>query len=136
MGWKKREQVDGVPVASFSDIAFLLIIYFILATSLNKTAGFRADIPKSEKDSQPSENKETIVTVTDKGFLLDSSELSLDQLREKLKNMELGKDPANPRFIILEHKGGVSYEPYYQCWAAIRAAGGFVALYEEEKGSR
>ncbi len=43
---------DDIPVASFSDIAFLLIIFFILATTLAKTRGFITELPSGEKSEK------------------------------------------------------------------------------------
>ena len=43
---KKRD--DSVPVDAFSDIAFLIIIFFLVATTLSKTKGFDTEIPSSK----------------------------------------------------------------------------------------
>jgi len=46
---EKKHRSGEIPVGSFSDIAFLLIIYFLVATSLVKLKGITADLPSGEK---------------------------------------------------------------------------------------
>ncbi len=51
-GGAKKHRSGEIPVGSFSDIAFLLIIYFLLATTLVKVKSITADMPSGEKQSQ------------------------------------------------------------------------------------
>ena len=44
-GRKKKYREITIPTDSFSDIAFLLIIYFLVATSLVKIKSISADLP-------------------------------------------------------------------------------------------
>ncbi|MGB0144675.1 MAG: ExbD/TolR family protein, partial [Akkermansiaceae bacterium] len=49
---EKKHRSGEVPTGSFSDIAFLLIIYFLVATVLVKVKSITADLPSGEKSSQ------------------------------------------------------------------------------------
>ena len=49
---EKKHRSGDIPVGSFSDIAFLLIIYFLVATSLVKLKGITADLPSGEKATE------------------------------------------------------------------------------------
>ena len=49
---KERRDRDAVPMSAFADIAFLLIIFFILTATLNKTKGIITEIPAGEKSEK------------------------------------------------------------------------------------
>jgi biopolymer transport protein ExbD len=44
----KKNRTGTIPTDSFSDIAFLLIIYFLVATTLVKLQAITADLPSGE----------------------------------------------------------------------------------------
>ena len=46
---RKKRDAPGVPVNSFADIAFLLIVFFVIASTLTRTTGVISDIPAGEK---------------------------------------------------------------------------------------
>ncbi len=45
---EKKHREGEIPTGSFSDIAFLLIIYFLVATTLVKVKTITADLPSGE----------------------------------------------------------------------------------------
>ncbi|UCG43271.1 MAG: biopolymer transporter ExbD [candidate division WOR-3 bacterium] len=45
---KKRESTPDIPMASTSDIAFLLIIFFMVSTVFRKEQGLQITIPEAE----------------------------------------------------------------------------------------
>ena len=64
MGKQSKKHRDGeIPVGSFSDIAFLLIIYFLVATSLTKLKSITADLPSGEKATQAQSTKTPIINL-------------------------------------------------------------------------
>jgi biopolymer transport protein ExbD len=134
---KSAKDRDVEPdVTSFSDLAFLLIIFFILTTAFTQIAGVKADIPSGRKSEQKSE-KTTTVSLTGKKILLDDKEMDMADLRKKLANMELDKKKQpEERIILLEATDDVEYQRYFEVLTAIGAAGGVVAIVEEEGGGR
>lgn len=130
---RRREGSGEIPVGSFSDIAFLLIIFFIIAASLNTILGFDADVPATEEDrSQQQESETPTVSLSSGGRIaLDGTLITLEELRQRLADMELAqRESSQERFIMLESQPGTQYGTFYQVWSAIVAAGGNVALLE------
>jgi biopolymer transport protein ExbD len=134
MAWKfnkkKVREVD-IPVASFSDLAFLLIIFFIVATTLQKTTGIVADIPTGEKTEQKSE-KTTIVNINDGAVMVNDQPVTIEELKAKLAEMDLAAKTGNDKVIMLETKGDVTYQIYFEVLSSISAAGGVVAIVKED----
>jgi len=122
-----------IPTASFADIAFLLIVFFVLATTLAVTKGFVAEIPQGEK-TQDKQEKTTTVTLADGRITLNDAEVSLRELRRRLGQMELGKLPPAQRIVLLEPLGQDKWQGFFEVWSAIADAGGevVIVLAEEE----
>jgi biopolymer transport protein ExbD len=135
MAWKfNRKKVADVdiPVASFSDLAFLLIIFFIVATTLQKTTGITSNIPSGEKSEQQAK-KTTIVNINDRTIMINDKAVTVDELRAELKAMELAAKEGDDKIVLLETKGNVVYQDYFEVMSTISAAGGVIALVKEDK---
>jgi biopolymer transport protein ExbD len=128
---KGRRLGGAVPVDSFSDIAFLLIIYFILATTLVRTQGFASRMPGGRQNQQQTEEKNPTCTLRDRTILWKDEVVTLDQLRARLAGMDLPDKPEDQRVIILKTTGSVPYQTYYRVWAAITESGGIVSFMQE-----
>ena len=123
-----------IPTDSVSDIAFLLIIFFILTTTLSKLSGFTAELPSadaSQKQAAATDTKTPGVQIAGGKLLFNEQEVSLDTLRDRLLDLQLGKKEGQEKVVMLEAAGAVDYQTYYQAMAAISAAGGVVAIVEE-----
>jgi len=132
--FKKRQLGDSdIPVASFSDLAFLLIIFFILTTTFQKTTGFLADIPSSSAKSQVTQQeKTTTVALHEDQISLNDGKVSMAELRRRLRDMDLKAKLGDARIVLLSATGKVKYQTYYETMSLITAAGGVVAIMREE----
>ncbi len=129
----KKHRDGEIPVGSFSDIAFLLIIYFIVATSLMKVKTIQADLPSGEKATQAQTEKIPIVNLRGSEIFFNDKPVTLIQLEERLAALDLRQKDESKRIIMLESTRDTSYEAYFQALASISAEGGIVAIVEEEK---
>lgn len=130
---EKKHRSGTIPTDSFSDIAFLLIIYFLVATTLVKVKAVTADLPSGEKAAQTESDKTPIVNLRGAEIFLNDKKMTMDLLNERLAALELAsKEPAD-RVIMLESAKGTPYENYFQALAAISAHDGVVAIVEEDK---
>ena len=134
---KKREGDISPDLTSFSDIANLLIIFFILTTSLARPFGRQMDMPSSAKPPEEQKNEAdtpTInlsadrITISENGK--EGRELTMDQLRAELWKKNFPSRSEKERAVVLETSDDVKYERYYQVATAIAAAGGVVAIME------
>lgn len=131
---REKKHRDGeIPTGSFSDIAFLLIIYFLVATTLVKVKTITADLPAGEKSTQPQTEKTPIVNLRDNDIFLNDKKVTIDGLDERLAALELAAKPPEARIIMLESANGTPYENYFQALATISANGGVVAIVEGEE---
>jgi len=125
---RRREQT--IPTEAFSDIAFLLIIFFLLTTTLMKTRGLPLEIPSGEEGEQ---NETPVVRVVEGRILLDDKRVgSVAGLREKLAAMKLGeREDEDDRFVELAADDATPFGIYLPITDAIQDAGGIVQPLEE-----
>jgi biopolymer transport protein ExbD len=129
---KKRREM-AIPTDSFSDIAFLLIVYFLVATTLVKVKSITADLPAGEKSSSAQSDKTPTVNLRGNEIFLNDKPLDLPELNARLAALELPALAPEKRVVLLESAAGTPYQNYFQALAAISANGGVVAIVEEEK---
>lgn len=129
----KKHRSGTIPTDSFSDIAFLLIIYFLVATSLVKVNTITADLPSGEKQAQAQIQKMPIVNLRGNEIFFNDKPVSLAELEARLAALDLAAQESSKRVIMLESTRETTYEAYFQALAAVSAQGGVVAIVEEEK---
>ncbi len=135
----KKKQGDIEPdLTSFSDIANLLIIFFILTTSLVRPMGRQIDMPSSAKppEQQQQSNTPTVRLAADRILLSEGDknekEVTMNELRADLWKRNFPKLSEKNRAVVVETAPEVTYERYYQVATAIAAAGGVVAIMSEQ----
>ncbi len=131
---RKSRPAAEVPTGSFADIAFLLIVFFILTTTLVQPAGSDLNIPSGKSDPKKAEQKQLTIALREGKIFFGekATEVTLDGLRERLAAEKLSEKTENERIVILEAVADVKWQEYFQVMNAINSAGGVVALIERE----
>jgi biopolymer transport protein ExbD len=117
-------------------VAFLLIIFFILTTSIQRLAGFTAQLPSAEKNQVKSQQAEKTPTVALNGseIMLDDKAISMEGLRQHLMGLKLDTKADSERVVLLDAEASVNYQQYFEVMACINSAGGVTGLLTEEDG--
>ncbi len=129
---KEREQ-PTVDASSMADIAFLLLVFFLVATAIVKDQGMRQILPKWADESEPvvQEDRNVFkVLVNSKDMLLVEDEpMDISNLREECKKFltNNGRDKdysVSPKAAIVSFKAdrGTSYESYLMILDQLKAA--------------
>jgi len=127
---RRKKGTPEIPVNSFADIAFLLIVFFMVATTLIKTRGVITDIPSGEA-SDTKEQKNAVIHLHEGRIALNDTDVDITTLRQRLREMKLNEKTGEDRIVMLETGGGFDYQSYYGVMTAISGAGGVVALVKE-----
>jgi len=131
---KRKRRGGGYPeLTSFSDIAFLLIIYFILATSFHQQVGLKTEIPSGQQARQAKVEEKTVMLRLD-GLFYGDRRMTFDELRDELARLDLPARSPEQRVVQFEAKPGVLWQEYYEVLAAIRGSGGEPGIVMETKG--
>ncbi|MCC5848399.1 MAG: biopolymer transporter ExbD [Verrucomicrobia bacterium] len=136
---RKREKPDAeIDVGAFADIAFLLIIFFILTTSIMRSTGQEVSLPQAQtpEDRQVDEKTPSVNILADRILFGEDEEnmdrVSLEELRSKLFQLNMHDAEDQDRMIIVEVAEEVTYEMYFRVVTLISDAGGIVALVEAQ----
>ena len=140
MAKNRQRVVPEIDMGPFSDIAFLLIIFFIITTSLVRPMGRSIDMPASENAPESAENKHTTISLTGEQILYGRDEdhqadISHAKLRDELMTLNLKSLPGKQRMIVVNMAPDVTYSLFYKVSTAINRAGGVVTIMEEEEGA-
>lgn len=94
-----REASTEIPTSPMADIAFLLVIYFMIATTFAATQGLDFDISE-DPDPQPIEPVEAVLVevLPGGGLQVDGRPLRLKQLLPYLAP-KLAQDPGKPVLV-------------------------------------
>lgn len=141
---RARQELTDIDVGPFSDISFLLIIFFILTTQIAAFKGNNVDIPSPSDQQKEQEKKDDDkqLTVTLEGRFIKVAEsekippvdYTLEELKALLfsKQFSSMKEGAMERFVVVQTGKSVPYEVYFQVMMVIRRAGGIACIVENE----
>lgn len=125
-----------------SDISFLLIIFFILTTTLAKPTGRAVDIPSAsppEQQKQTQDKTPTINVLADKILFAigqqngNGTEISMPELKGELIKQAFATRPEKERMVVVEVAEDVSWDRYFKVVTMVAETGGIVALVEGEE---
>lgn len=127
---KRRRASAEVNVGPFSDIAFLLIIFFILTATLTLLAGNKLRIPSAEKSKSKSQTEQPTITLAGDRITWGQGTrgLMLDELRAMLLGLELPNRPEGKRIVVINCAPSVPWQRYYEVIMAVNEAGGILGL--------
>ncbi|MCF7741077.1 MAG: biopolymer transporter ExbD [Candidatus Marinimicrobia bacterium] len=84
---KKREDVE-VPQGSLADISFLILIFFMVSTTINMDKGIGIILPGEGQEKEIYKDQITNVMVDPKGrVLLDEKEIDMQNLAGELRQI-------------------------------------------------
>ena len=131
---KQRSSDIELDLTSFGDIAFLLIIFFVLTASLDRPFGRQMEMPSAASPPQGSESPRipTINILEDRILYTEGEgaerELNMTELRGELFKKEFPRQEPKARLVVLEMADTVEYERYFQVVTMIAETGGVVAM--------
>ena len=137
----KREAPE-INASSMADIAFLLLVFFLVTTTIDVERGITVRLPEwSEEPPEELElkqrnvfnvlvNAQNALLVEDKpSDVVDLREMAKDFIMNPTGNPELSESP-NAAIISLKNDRGTNYETYIEVYNELKAA--YSELWDEE----
>ena len=137
---KKRSLEANIPSSSMADIAFLLLIFFLVATVIDVDTGIGMTLPElSDLDPPPiSKDRMAAVLINENNdVLLDGEPISLYQIKNTLKPRIISKIelPKKKKLIVsLKTDRKTAYNAYISALDQIKMA--FFEVRDEYSNSR
>ena len=134
MNLKRRKLLVEPPTSAAPDIAFILIVFFLVCASVQPDTGRQQDIPRSEDNpdqTQQSQNLE--ISLTEKTVIINGSLVPMGNLKIKITQLLAGKEKESDRVVIVKSDGNTTYQRWIRATSAIEQAGGIITLQMEQE---
>ena len=137
---KKRSLGASIPSSSMADIAFLLLIFFLVATVIDVDTGIGMTLPEITDEPPPPVSKDRMAAVLineNNDVLLDGKPISLFQIKTTLKPRIVSKIelPKKKKLIVsLKTDRKTVYNAYISALDQIKMA--FFEVRDEYSNSR
>ncbi len=132
----KKKQTDDIPMAAMPDIAFLLLMFFMVSTTFLVARSVDVELPAYSKE-RPKEQKQYITLF----LAADSLQMDYRGEKEKLELWELeGRvsaalayvDDDSARVVVFDVDDDCPLQRLIDAFDAVRRAEGYVTLVEPE----
>ena len=127
---KKRKIAEAaIPTSSMADIAFLLLLFFLVATVIDVDTGIGLTLPEYVQDVStvkvPKDRMAAILINENGDVLLDGKQVPLFQIKDKIKPRIISKIdlPSNKKLIVsVKTDRQTNYNTYVQALDQIKQA--------------
>ena len=100
---KRKRKVDEVNSSSMADIAFLLLVFFLVTTTISLDKGISLILPAEGNELEVNRKNITSILVNDKGkVLMDDQPTKINQIKSKA--MKKIASNNNIIFSVTTHK--------------------------------
>lgn len=123
------------PSSATGDIAFNLIVFFLVCASVQPDTGRPQEIPRSEENQQKEEvqNIEVAITGNESAISINGDTVRTPELLPRLSTLLAGKTRPEEKIVIVKSKLDTSYHHWINVTGAIEQAGGLVTIQREEE---
>ncbi len=133
---RKNSMLNEPPAVMLTDLAFNLLIFFVVCASTDPESGRRQNVPSGNKQeaaaAQMEQNIEVVLT-KDKAAI-NGVDAPLEGLRAKIKTMLAGKAKPEQRVVVVKTRKDTPYHHWITVTDLIEQGGGIIAI-EVEKSN-
>ena len=134
MNMQRRKLLVEPPSTAAPDIAFILIVFFLVCASVQPDTGRPQDIPRSEETAEKDQQSENLeVSLTEKTVMLNGSLVPIGNLGGKVKQLLAGKEAESDRVVIVKSSSETTYQRWITATTAIEKAGGIITIEMEQE---
>jgi biopolymer transport protein ExbD len=126
--------VEPASVAT-GDIAFNLIVFFLVCASTQPDTGRHQDLPSSEQSKQTQaelKNPELALTRSRSVVTLNGEPVKIEDLTVRLRKALEGKRRPEDRIVVLKSKSDVPYDHWITISTTVQDAGAGITIQREE----
>lgn len=122
------------PSVATGDIAFNLLVFFLVCASSQPDRGRKQDIPRSDPTQQQTEQSQNIeVSLTRTTVAIDGNVLPITDFQSKLRELLAAKPRPEDKIVVVKSTADTSYDYWIMVTEKIDLAGGIVTLQLEEE---
>ncbi len=120
------------PSSATGDIAFNLIVFFLVCASVQPDSGRKQSIPRAEKQEQEeSENIEVLLTRG--AVMINKNPVPVAEFLPRIKALLAEKPRPEDKIVVVTSKPEATYQHWIQITSMIEEAGGTITIQREEE---
>ena len=116
-----------------NDIAFILIVFFLVCASVEPEDGRSQIIPSREKNEDQKNSQTIEVGLTPATVTIDGKPYHQDQFPIRIQQLIEQKKTESERVVVVKSQADVPYNHWIAMTGIIEKAGGIVTLLLEEE---
>jgi biopolymer transport protein ExbD len=126
--------VEPAAVAT-GDIAFNLIVFFLVCASTQPSTGRRQDLPSSEQTKQAEQNKNIEVSLTrsETMITLNGDPMKTAEFPARIARLLAQKPRPEDRVVVVKSATDTPYQHWISITSQIQDAGGSITIQREEQ---
>ncbi len=129
MKLKRRKLLVDPPASASSDIAFILIIFFLVCAAVQPESGIAQVLPKTEEKTDKRDQSQNIeVSITPTSVVLNGSPLKLPEFARRLADSLQQKTREADRIVTVKSAPSTPYPLWIEVSKIIEKAGGILTL--------
>lgn len=122
------------PSSATGDIAFNLIVFFLVCASVQPDSGRLQVLPASETVDDKQQQTENIeVQLTRTAVLVNGDAVLLPQFEGRIRSLLAQRSSPDQKVVIVKSRPDTPYHHWIRVTAAIEDAGGMITLQLEEE---
>ena len=131
---RRRSLLVEAPASAATDIAFILIIFFLVCASVQPDTGRSQVIPRSEeKEDKSQQSKNIEVSISPGAVVVNGNVVDAAEVRAKLKSLLAGREREEDRVVVVKSARATPYERWIGVTEQIEEAGGIITLKLEKE---
>lgn len=131
---RRRQKVLVEPPAhATGDIAFNLIVFFLVCASIQPDSGRPQSLPSSESVEEDKQTENIEVAISRSGVIVNGDVTPANQLLTRLKPLLAGKTNPEDKVVVVKSDSDTPYSQWIFVTSIIDDAGGMVTLQLEEE---
>ena len=133
MKLRRPKYLVETPSSAMNDIAFILIVFFLVCASVEPEDGRSQVIPRSEKNEAQQDSQSIEVGLTTATVIIDGTPYRLNEFQPHIQQMLAQKKTEAERVVVVKSQVDVPYEHWIAMTEIIERAGGIITLLLEEE---
>ncbi|MFO0870136.1 MAG: biopolymer transporter ExbD [Pirellulales bacterium] len=122
------------PTVATGDIAFNLIVFFLVCASVQPDSGRKQTLPRSEeKAKQEQQAKNVEVTLTRTTVSINGDLVPQREVPARLRSLLSGKPRPEDRVVVVKSRPDTPYAFWIDITGRVEEAGGTVTIQREEE---
>ncbi len=109
---RRKTPEPHIPFISLADIAWQIIIFFLVASTFALNSSMNLDIPSANDKQQAKSAPAKTITVqaTENAVMIDGKPVSFNQIQSQIAELLKGKKSEQDRAVIIEGKQDLTFQ--------------------------